>query len=91
VLWIATAWLATGLYIAPAISGHEPKYQKLGVNLLFYALLFIVVGSTVTGWLGTLQHLGNDFSAFGSATRAWSSPAWAASGKSCCSWACCSG
>ena len=62
VLWIATAWLATGLYIAPAISGEEPKYQKLGVNLLFYALLFIVVGSTATGWLGTLQHLGNDYS-----------------------------
>jgi nitric oxide reductase subunit B len=62
VLWIATAWLATGLYIAPAISGHEPKYQKLGVNVLFYALLFIVVGSTVFGWIGSLQHLGNDFS-----------------------------
>ncbi|MHB1091471.1 nitric-oxide reductase large subunit [Thiobacillus sp.] len=62
VLWIATAWLATGLYIAPAISGHEPKYQKLGVNVLFYALLFIVVGSTVTGWIGSLQHLGNSFS-----------------------------
>ncbi|MBI3284898.1 MAG: nitric-oxide reductase large subunit [Burkholderiales bacterium] len=62
VLWIATAWLATGLYIAPAISGHEPKYQKLGVNLLFYALLLIVVGSTAFGWLGSLQHLGNSFS-----------------------------
>ena len=62
VLWIATAWLATGLYIAPAISGHEPKYQKLGVDVLFYALLFIVVGSTAFGWLGTLQHLGNSFS-----------------------------
>jgi nitric oxide reductase subunit B len=62
VLWIATAWLATGLYIAPAISGHEPKYQKLGVNLLFYALLFIVVGSTATGWIGSLQHLGSGFS-----------------------------
>jgi nitric oxide reductase subunit B len=62
VLWIATAWLATGLYIAPAISGHEPKYQKLGVNVLFYALLFIVVGSTAFGWIGSLQHLGNDFS-----------------------------
>jgi nitric oxide reductase subunit B len=62
VLWIATAWLATGLYIAPAISGHEPKYQKLGVNVLFYALLFIVVGSTAFGWLGTLQHQGADFS-----------------------------
>ncbi|MDA3869791.1 MAG: nitric-oxide reductase large subunit, partial [Gammaproteobacteria bacterium] len=62
VLWIATAWLATGLYIAPAISGHEPKYQKLGVNVLFYALLFIVVGSTVTGWMGTLQNSGTEFS-----------------------------
>jgi nitric oxide reductase subunit B len=62
VLWIATAWLATGLYIAPAISGHEPKYQKLGVDVLFYALLFIVVGSTAFGWLGSLQHLGNTFS-----------------------------
>jgi len=62
VLWIATAWLATGLYIAPAISGHEPKFQKLGVNVLFYALLFIVAGSTATGWLGSLQNIGTDFS-----------------------------
>jgi nitric oxide reductase subunit B len=61
VLWIATAWLATGLYIAPAISGHEPKYQALGVNVLFYALIFIVVGSTAFGWLGTLQKQGTDF------------------------------
>ncbi|MBT2867148.1 nitric-oxide reductase large subunit [Chromobacterium violaceum] len=62
VLWIATAWLATGLYIAPLLSGHEPKLQKLGVDVLFWALIFIVVGSTVTGWLGTLQRLGTDFS-----------------------------
>lgn len=62
VLWIATAWLATGLYIAPAISGQEPKLQKLGVDILFYALLFIVVGSTATGWLGTMMHKGTTFS-----------------------------
>ena len=62
VLWIATAWLATGLYIAPAISGVEPKFQKLGVNVLFYALLFIVVGSTAFGWIGSMKHLGNTFS-----------------------------
>jgi nitric oxide reductase subunit B len=61
VLWIATAWLATGLYIAPAISGHEPRFQKLGVNLLFYALLFIVAGSTAMGWIGSLQHKGTAF------------------------------
>lgn len=62
VFWIATAWLATGLYVAPLLSGKEPKLQKLGVDVLFYALVFVVLGSTVTGWLGTLQHRGVDFS-----------------------------
>lgn len=62
VLWIATAWLATGLYIAPALSGHEPRFQKLGVNVLFYALLLIVLGSIAFGWVGTLQRLGTNFS-----------------------------
>lgn len=62
VFWIATAWLATGLYIAPLLSGTEPKWQKLGVDVLFWALIAIVVGSTATGWLGTMQHRGVDFS-----------------------------
>ena len=61
VFWIATAWLATGLYIAPLLSGHEPKLQKLGVDVLFYALVAIVVGSTAFGWLGTLQRMGFDY------------------------------
>ena len=55
VFWIATAWLATGLYIAPAISGHEPRFQRLGVNLLFGALLLVVVGSMVGEWLAVQQ------------------------------------
>ncbi|MFO1270193.1 MAG: nitric-oxide reductase large subunit [Rubrivivax sp.] len=62
VFWIATAWLATGLYVAPLLSGKEPKLQKLGVDVLFWALIAIVVGSTATGWLGTLQRRGVDFS-----------------------------
>jgi len=62
IFWIATAWLATGLYIAPLLSGREPRLQKLGVDVLFWALIAIVVGSTATGWLGTLQHRGVDFS-----------------------------
>jgi len=45
IFWIATAWLATGLYIAPAVSGYEPKFQRFGVNFLFIALLIIVAGS----------------------------------------------
>jgi nitric oxide reductase subunit B len=60
VLWIATAWLATGLYIAPAVSGHEPKFQRLGVNFLFICLLIIVGGSMIGQWLGVMQKLGLD-------------------------------
>jgi nitric oxide reductase subunit B len=62
IFWIATAWLATGLYVAPLLSGREPKFQKLGVDALFYALLIVVLGSTITGWFGTLQKSGVDFS-----------------------------
>ncbi|MBX9605050.1 MAG: nitric-oxide reductase large subunit [Gammaproteobacteria bacterium] len=62
VFWIATAWLATGLYIAPLLSGHEPRWQKLGVDVLFWALIAIVVGSTACGWLGALARQGVDFS-----------------------------
>jgi nitric oxide reductase subunit B len=62
VLWIATAWLATGLFLAPVLGGKEPKFQKLGTDALFYALLLIVVGSIATGWIGTLQRLGTDYS-----------------------------
>ena len=58
VLWIATAWLGTGLYIAPAISGHEPKWQRLGVNFLWVCLLVIVVGSFAGQWLAVMQKLG---------------------------------
>jgi len=57
IFWIATSWLATGLYIAPAVSGHEPKFQRLGVNFLFLALLVIVVGSLAGQWMGVMQKL----------------------------------
>ncbi len=58
VLWIATAWLGTGLYIAPAISGHEPKFQRAGVNFLFACLLVIVVGAFYGQWMAVMQKLG---------------------------------
>ncbi len=49
--WIATAWLAAGLFIGPLVSGVEPKGQRLGVNILFGALLLVVVGSLTGEWL----------------------------------------
>ncbi|MEJ5252280.1 MAG: nitric-oxide reductase large subunit [Chthonomonadetes bacterium] len=62
IFWIATAWLATGLFVAPAVSGYEPKFQKLGVNLLFTALLVLVVGSMAGQWLSIQQRMGLDVS-----------------------------
>ncbi|MDO5687432.1 MAG: nitric-oxide reductase large subunit [Neisseria sp.] len=44
--WIASGFLAAGLFLVPIINGGEdPKYQKLGVDLLFWALVVLVVGS----------------------------------------------
>jgi nitric oxide reductase subunit B len=59
IFWIATSWLATGLYVAPAVSGVEPKGQRLGVNVLFVAVVAVVVGSLAGEWLGIQQKLGN--------------------------------
>ena len=59
VLWIATAWLATGLYVAPLLGGREPKFQRLGVNFLFVSLLAIVVGSFAGEWLAINRRLGS--------------------------------
>ncbi len=58
VLWIATAWLGMGLYIGPAISGHEPKFQALGVHVLWVCLIIIVVGSFAGQWFAVMQKLG---------------------------------
>ena len=65
IFWIATSWLATGLYIAPAVSGAEPKGQRLGVNVLFGALILVVVGSLAGEWLSIQQKLGNLWFWFG--------------------------
>jgi nitric oxide reductase subunit B len=51
VLWIATAWLGTGLYVAPLIGGREPRFQALGVWFLLVSLVVIVAGAFSGQWL----------------------------------------
>ena len=63
IFWIATAWLAAGLFIGPIICGYEPKLQKLGVDILFGALLLVVLGSMAGQWLSVMHKL-NGASAF---------------------------
>ncbi len=59
IFWVATAYIAGGLFLAPAVGGHEPKYQSLGVNLLFGAILIVAVGSLVGEILGIFSLTGN--------------------------------
>ncbi|MFT4174813.1 MAG: nitric-oxide reductase large subunit [Rhodocyclaceae bacterium] len=56
--WIATGFLAVGLFLAPVIhGGKDPKFQKLGVDVLFWALVFVCVGSFVGNWLAIAQKM----------------------------------
>ena len=56
--WIATGFLAAGLFLAPLIhGGKDPKYQKLGVDVLFWALVFVCVGSFIGNYLAIAQVL----------------------------------
>ncbi len=55
--WIATSFLAAGLFLGPIVNGgKDPKYQRLGVNVLFGALLVVVFGS-LTGELLAIHQL----------------------------------
>ncbi|MFC5695516.1 nitric-oxide reductase large subunit [Pseudomonas sp. GCM10022186] len=54
--WIATGFLAAGLFLAPIINGgKDPKFQKLGVDALFWALVVVVLGSFVGNYLAIAQ------------------------------------
>lgn len=55
--WIATAFLAAGLFLAPIINGgKDPRFQKLGVDLLFWALVLVTAGTFIGNWLA-IAHL----------------------------------
>lgn len=57
VFWIATAFLAAGLFLGPLIGGGDPPYQRIGVNVLFGALVLVVFGSMAGQWLSVKQLL----------------------------------
>lgn len=65
IFWIATAWLAGGMFIAPMLSKHEPKGQHWLVKVLFGAILIVAVGSIGGEWFGVKNMLGNLWFWFG--------------------------
>jgi len=65
IFWIATAYIAGGLFLAIALGGKDPKGQVFGINLLFGALVIVVFGSLLGEWLGVQQLLGKLWFWFG--------------------------
>jgi nitric oxide reductase subunit B len=59
IFWIATAWVAGGLFLAPWVGGREPEGQSSGVHVLFWALVVVVVGSLCGEALGINDRLGS--------------------------------
>lgn len=65
VFWIATCWLAAGLYFGPRFGKHEPKFQAWGNGGLLAALTVVVVGSLLGSWAGVQGWLGEKSFWFG--------------------------
>ena len=59
IFWIATSFIAGGLFLASAIGGVEPRGQAKGVHLLFWALVVVALGSFLGEMAGVTQRLGN--------------------------------
>lgn len=64
IFWIATSWLAAGLFVAPSIGGGDPPGQRLGVWILLGALVLVVVGSMGGQWLSVMHRFGDDTTRF---------------------------
>ena len=55
--WIASGFLAAGLFLVPIINGGEdPKFQRLGVDILFGALVVLFLGSFTGNYLA-IKHI----------------------------------
>ena len=65
IFWVATGFVAGGLFLAPALGGRDPKWQVLGVKVLFGALVLVVGGSLLGEYLGINRLMGQLWFWFG--------------------------
>ena len=65
IFWIATSWVAGGLFLASWVGGEEPKHQRAGAYALLGALAVVVFGSLAGEALGINDKLGQLWFWFG--------------------------
>src|ERR1700736_4167064 len=56
IVWIGLSWIGAGRFLAPAISGGEPKRQGFLVDGLFWVNPSIVVVALVGNYLGIMWY-----------------------------------
>src|SRR5262249_56924859 len=54
------SWLAAGLFIAPLVGGKEPPGQRLGVSVVWGAVVVVVGGSVVGEYLSIHNQLSDE-------------------------------
>ena len=52
IAWVAAAWLGAGLFLGPLVGRREPRRQRLLANVLWAAVVAVVVGSLVGIYAG---------------------------------------
>ncbi|HDE7553854.1 TPA: cbb3-type cytochrome c oxidase subunit I [Staphylococcus aureus] len=65
IFWVATTWLAAEIYIVPKVLGNEPKKQGVLVDILFWALIIVVMGSMIGEWSHILGWIDSHWWLFG--------------------------
>jgi nitric oxide reductase subunit B len=65
IVWIGLSWIAAALFLAPAISGQEARWQGLLVDVLFYVTLAVVVGALAGDYFGVMGYIGQGWFWFG--------------------------
>jgi nitric oxide reductase subunit B len=57
IFWIATAYIGGALFVGVMLAGQESPHLRRGINLLFAALVVVIVGSLLGEWAGLSQWL----------------------------------
>jgi nitric oxide reductase subunit B len=65
IFWVATSFLAAGIFLAPMIAGREPRSQHLLAFGLLGALAIVVFGSLLGEWAGIFGLTGGLWAWFG--------------------------
>jgi nitric oxide reductase subunit B len=65
IFWVATSFLAAGIFLVPMIAGREPRRQNWLAFALLGALAVVVFGSLIGEWLGIFGFMGDVWVWFG--------------------------